>query len=408
MSKNYPENWSLVKLEEITARIQNGLYKPPEFYGIGQPFIRMYNLEYGSWLLNFRKLALVEVDNDEQENFALKYGDIVINRVNSVELLGKTAWIGSQAVGYLFENMLVRLSLSDEVDHLFVAQQLNSFNLQGQILSAAKRAGGQASINSQDILQLQIPLPPLPEQRAIAAILSTWDEAITLTERLIAALRQRKQALMQMLLTGAVRFREFEGEEWETVEIGAVARFTDRSEPVDPEKEYRLVGVRWYVEGVHIHEIRQGSEIITQTLNRVQKGDILYNKMWVSKAAFGIARDEHDGAYGTSEYPTFTVDPMRLVVDFMGYLFHDPEFQYVAKSLCRGTTGRVRLHPNDFQKIGIQLPNVEEQTKITDTLLICDKEIDASVAYLESLKQLKRGLMQQLLTGAIRVPVDEA
>ena len=69
---------------------------------------------------------------------------------------------------------------------------------------------------------VQVSLPPLAEQRKIAAILSTWDEAITLTGQLIAALQRRKQALMQLLLTGAVRFPEFEDTEWEEAELGEV------------------------------------------------------------------------------------------------------------------------------------------------------------------------------------------
>jgi type I restriction enzyme S subunit len=84
-------------------------------------------------------------------------------------------------------------------------------------------AGRNRVLNKSDFLKLQILLPPLPEQRRIAEILGTWDQAITLTEQLIAAKQRRKKALMQQLLTGRQRFREFEGEEWHEVKLKDVA-----------------------------------------------------------------------------------------------------------------------------------------------------------------------------------------
>ena len=256
------------------------------------------------------------------------------------------------------------------------------------------------------IYNTAIPLPPLPEQRAIAAILSTWDEAIQLTERLIAALQERKRGLMQRLLTGEVRFAEFEGEEWREVELAEVVVPVTRQEPVAPEKEYRLIGVRLYVAGAHIHEILPGYAIETTHLSRVHENDILYNKMWATKAAFAVARAEHHGAYGTAEYPQFTAQEDMLNVDFLGFLFHDARFQYDAARLCRGTTGRARLNPSDFLRIKIRLPGLREQTEIADVLQTCEQEISAFARKLEALKTQKKGLMQRLLTGEIRVQVD--
>ena len=83
---------------------------------------------------------------------------------------------------------------------------------------ATGTSGSMKNISQEAFLSIAIAIPPLAEQRKIAAILSTWDEAITLTHQLIAALQRRKQALMQLLLTGAVRFPEFDGE-WEKSEI---------------------------------------------------------------------------------------------------------------------------------------------------------------------------------------------
>lgn len=281
----------------------------------------------------------------------------------------------------------------------YFLQQEDLFQL---IDGLSQRSSGQTGIEMDALNDYPFPLPPLEEQRKIAEILTTWDEAIALTEALIAALGRRKQALMQVLLTGEVRFQEFEGE-WEEAELGEIVTLISRSEAVEPDKEYKLIGVRWYLAGAHIHEIRFGSDIVTSNLSRIQKDDILYNKMWVTKAAFGVAKEEHDGAYGTSEYPQFIARPNILDVHYLEYAFHDFNFQHNATSLCRGTTGRARLNPSDFLRIKLNLPALDEQIHISDLLQLLDEEIDICSKWLEQLRTQKRGLMQQLLTGAVRV-----
>ena len=84
---------------------------------------------------------------------------------------------------------------------------------------ATGSSGSMKNISQRSFLSISIPLPPLPEQRKIAEILGTWDEAIATVERLIAALEQRKQGLMQRLLTGEVRFGEFAESEWREVAL---------------------------------------------------------------------------------------------------------------------------------------------------------------------------------------------
>ena len=128
--------------------------------------------------------------------------------------------------------------------------------------------------------------------------------------------------------------------------------------------------------------------------------------MWVSKAAFAVAKQEHHGAYGSGEYPQFVAND-GLEVHFMEYAFHDPRFLHDAKALCRGTTGRIRLHPDDFLRLRMRLPGKAEQSKIAEVLQIADQEIEAMKQYLDGLRSQKKGLMQCLLTGQVRVQLDE-
>lgn len=177
---NSPEaqEWPRRRLGEVALLVQNGIYKSAENYGHGHPFLRMYNIPNDSWCLNLKTMAQVKLQDGERETFGLGLGDLLISRVNSFELVGKCAWVGPEAEGYVFENMLIRVRLSNSVDSLFVAQQMSNGAVRKQIENVAKRAIGQASINSVDLKGIQVVLPPLPQQQRIAAALSEQMEAV--------------------------------------------------------------------------------------------------------------------------------------------------------------------------------------------------------------------------------------
>lgn len=265
--------------------------------------------------------------------------------------------------------------------------------------------GGRGGLNISLIQSISLLLPPLPEQRKIAEILGTWDEAIRLTADLIAAKQQRKKGLMQRLLTGAVRFPQFKASNWKTENVGDLVTPISRNEKIDKDKTYRLIGVRWYLAGAHIHSEIRGNMIEATSLSRIEAGDILYNKMWVTKSAFAVAKQEHIGCYGTSEYPQFQAKKQFLLPEFIEYAFNNPKFLHDATTLCRGTTGRARLNPTDFLKLELLLPPVAEQREIASFLQACDHEIDLLQQKHAALQQQKKGLMQRLLTGQVRVKV---
>jgi len=266
--------------------------------------------------------------------------------------------------------------------------------------------------------RLRILCPPRQEQDQIVAILLQYSKAIALAERRIEAARQRKKGLMQRLLTGRVRFPEFVRSEdrqetkfgnlpidWKVVPLQRLVKPTSRLEAIQPGGEIRLIGVKWYVAGAHIHSVLLGQDIKTASLSRVEENDIIYNKMWTTKAAFAVAKPEHSGAYGTTEYPQFRAKENMLLVGFLEYIFHLARFQYEATALCRGTTGRARLNPRDFLKLEIPLPSLEEQRRITTVVQTFDREIKLLTQKRNALQRQKKGLMQRLLTGRVRVNV---
>lgn len=200
--------WPKRTLGEIALSIQNGIYKSAEFYGHGHPFLRMYNIQNDSWRLNTDTIARVELNQHELEMFKVHTGDILVSRVNSFELVGKSAIVEPDVEGYAFENMLIRVRLQDEIDPMFVVQQMNSRRVREQIARVAKRAIGQASINSNDLRGIYLRLPDLAEQNRIAVNTDERDYAArhlcTALKAQLEAVNALPAALLRLAFTGGL------------------------------------------------------------------------------------------------------------------------------------------------------------------------------------------------------------
>jgi type I restriction enzyme, S subunit len=169
MSIPKTKNWPMVPLGELITDTRNGLYKPDTFYGSGVPILKMFNIGRldGTW--NLQNLDRVRLTSEEHALSRLNQGDLLVNRVNSRELVGKCAVVDEATDGFVFESKNLRL----RVDHNrivpeWVAYWLNGEGGRNQIEDKAKQAIGQATINRGDLDGISIPLPSLAEQRRLA------------------------------------------------------------------------------------------------------------------------------------------------------------------------------------------------------------------------------------------------
>jgi type I restriction enzyme S subunit len=240
----------------------------------------------------------------------------------------------------------------------------------------------------------------LPEQRAIAGVLSTADAAIHTTEKLIAQKELRKKWLMQQLLTGKRRLKGFEGE-WREMHLGDM--FTERNET----KFFDLPLLSIGQNGVY----PQDESVKKDTSNedkskykRICPGDIGYNtmRMWQGRSALS----ELEGIVS----PAYTVVTPKKNADsrFFSYFFKMPK---VTNLFWRNSQGLVDDTLNckfrDFSIVKVLLPQTkEEQTAIARVLQAADKEIALLKAKAEKLREQKKGLMQVLLTGKVRLTLD--
>lgn len=259
--------------------------------------------------------------------------------------------------------------------------------------------GGRGGLNLNIINSVQIPLPPLSEQRAIAKVLSAADAAIHATEKLIAQKELRKKWLMQQLLTGKKRLKGFEGE-WKEVPLGEM--FAERNETKYFDLHLLSIGQN----GVY----PQDESVKKDTSNedkskykRICPGDIGYNtmRMWQGRSALS-------GLEGIVS-PAYTVVTPKKNADslFFSYLFKMPK---MTNLFWRNSQGLVDDTLNckfkDFSIVKVMLPqSKEEQTAIAQVLQTADKEISLLKAKAEKFREQKKGLMQQLLTGRVRLKI---
>ena len=254
-----------------------------------------------------------------------------------------------------------------------------------------------------DFCRIPVGIPPLPEQRQIAAILSTWDRAIELTAKLIAAKQQRKAVLMQTLLTGQVRLPGFAGE-WQRMELG---KFATR---VGQQVQWKDGSVDLpCVELEHVEQ-RTGSLIgstmlskLTSLKNRFQKGQVLFGKLRPNLRKYLLA--PFDGACSTEIWVLDAIH-IHCVNPFLFYLVQGRDFR--SASLTTSGSKMPRAEWSIVSETDFHLPPLDEQKAIAAVLNNADTELALHRRKLDALRRQKKGLMQQLLTGKVRVAVTES
>ena len=201
-----PESWEVVRLGTLFAREpQNGLYKPKKDYGAGTQILRIDDFSNAGDIV-VMAINRVNLSVDEIRIYGLEAGDIVINRVNSLTHLGKTALVGSIGEAMVFESNMMRFSVNESmVRKEYVFKFLNSLLAKRQIIESAKRAVAQSSINQGDVKALRIPKPSLAEQLEIAGALEIIELKISTVVGKKVALQDLFRTLLHELMTAKIR-----------------------------------------------------------------------------------------------------------------------------------------------------------------------------------------------------------
>ena len=132
----------------------------------------------------------------------------------------------------------------------------------------------------------------------------------------------------------------------------------DRFENVDPEKEYRLLGMRSNIGGPFIREVKTGMELSASKLNQVRSGDFIYSRLFAWQGSFGAIPDEMDGCYVSNEFPIFRINQKKVTLDYLVYWFGLPSTQKIVEADCSGSTPGTRNRYKEEFFLNLRLPIV--------------------------------------------------
>ncbi|MDR6563792.1 MULTISPECIES: restriction endonuclease subunit S [unclassified Arcicella] len=404
-----PNDWKSAKINEI-ADIKGGFaFDSTKFKEFGKyQVIKMSNL-YENQLDLSRSQSFLDDLTEQEKEYVLTQGDIIITL---------TGTIGKRDYGYSYqieaeENLLLNQRVAKikvtKGDPTYVSYQIKTNRFLNQFFFSARGGtGNQANVGIQDLASMKVILPPLKEQKAIAQVLSTADSAINTTEKLIAQKELRKKWLMQQLLTGNKRLKGF-GEEWKEHSYEKILKVVKRNFDWDENELYNLISVRRRSGGIFYREALYGHQILVKTLRTANEGDFLFSKMQILHGASALVTKEFDGAKISGSYiAVVPKDKKQLNMEFFQWYSQTPYFYHQTYISSYGVhIEKMTFDFDTFLQLEMKLPSIQEQTAIAQVLQAADKEISLLKAKADKLREQKKGLMQQLLTGKIRLNVNE-
>lgn len=260
-------------------------------------------------------------------------------------------------------------------------------------------------MNKANCESIPVLLPPLAEQFKIAQILLTWDNAISVTEKLLTNSQQQKKALMQQLLTGKKRLLDENGVrfsgEWCTCTLSEVAHIIMGSSPKSEAYNDNGLGLPLIQGNADIKCRVSCPRVYTSDITKeCTPGDILLS---VRAPVGTVALSQHKACIGRGISAIKSKKKMSQSFLYQWFLWFEPKWCY----LSQGSTFE-SINSDDIKTLKLSVPNFEEQQKIAAVLSAADAEISTLEKKLACLRDEKKALMQQLLTGKRRVKVDEA
>jgi type I restriction enzyme S subunit len=341
-----------------------------------------------------RHISLAEFERI-YSHFSIDAGDIVM--ASSGNSYSKTAVVRDQDLPLVMNTSVIRFKPSKGCDYHFLWIFLNSLIFKYQI-DFMITGGAQPNFGPFHLKRINVPVPLLPEQRAISTVLSDVDALINSLDKLIAKKRDIKQGAMQKLLTGQKRLPGFSGE-WEVRLLGEVA--FPRKDRIDPRK----AGIQEFC--IELEHIEQGSGRLLgscstdegSSLKSVfQCGDVLFGKLRAYLRKYWLA--DRSGVCST-EIWALVANRNFISPEFLFQVVTVDPFIEVA-STAYGT----HMPRSDWSVVKnyeVALPKPDEQTAIATVLTDMDAEIAALEQKRDKTRLLKQGMMQELLTGKTRL-----
>lgn len=388
-----PEGWEEVKLGDI-SNFYLGLTYTPKYVEEGIPFLSVKDINKG--YLSFEKTKYISEKefHESTSNAKPKKGDIIFGRVGT---LGNPIVVDFDQPFCIFVS-LGFMRVKENIYNYFLKHWVSSDYFMKQVDN--KVAGSaQKNLNVGWLKKFTLPLPPLEEQKKIAEILSTVDQRIAFVDNQIEEGEALKKGLMQKLLTEGIGHTEFKDSElgripveWEITTINSSCKnFDGKRVPIKSEDrkemkgEYPYYGAQGIIDYVNNY-IFEGLYLLVAEDGENVRGQ-KYNIAFVVEGKFWV----NNHAHILQPNPELNINFIANILNYIDIT------KYVTG------TGQPKLNKAQLQSIKIPLPPLKEQKQIAEILSITDKKLENLKTKKEALEELKKGLMQKLLTGEVRV-----
>jgi len=370
-------------------------------------------------LNDFSETPSITLNGKVNPDDLLKNDDLLFVRSNGNKaLIGRCVLVSGITEPVSFSGFTIRGRVkSDEIDHSFASKLVRSPLFKEHL----HRMGGGSSINnlSQDTLsEFCFSLPPLPEQRKIAEILRTWDEAIEKLKAVQAAKLRRHRALTHSLVFGTRQLDCFRTTDevvahrwftlpanWGVKPIGKLAR--EISERNGDTEQHEVLSCSKYDGFVRSLEYFK-KQVFSADLSgykKIWRGDFGFPSNHVEEGSIGL-QNLTDVGVVSPIYTVFRFAPEKVDADYAFAVLKTGLYRHIFEvSTSASVDRRGSLRWSEFSKLPFPLPSLEEQRAIAEVLRTAQTDLDALNTEIEALTRQKRGLMQKLLTGEWRVKV---
>ncbi|TPG26129.1 restriction endonuclease subunit S [Mycolicibacterium hodleri] len=403
----FTEDWQVFALGDL-LKFSNGINADKSAYGSGIPFANVLEVITHQSLTPADIPGRITVTPKLLARYEVQRNDMLFNRTSETqdEVGLASVYLGNEPIvfgGFVFRGQ----PLSDELDPSYAKYALRSHAVRSQIM-ARGQGGIRANIGQRDLKSVTVTLPLLVEQGAISNALDDVSELISQMERLIAKKQAIKQGLMQQLLTGRKRLPGF-ADEWRQSTVG---------EEFDAQLGKRLdaaVSRGVLKTCINNRAVRWGRVLLNEAVEapltdadipvlRLVSGDVLMCEGGeVGRSA--VWRGELQEAYFLN-----TLHRLRSKGDFNPYLlvaFFERWARTQELSAVVGKATLAHLTKENLLRVPVPVPGRDEQERIAAILIDADDELDALGSRLTKARDIKAGMMQQLLTGRTRLPVAE-
>lgn len=400
--------WEKVKLGDLYT-VHNGLSKGKKFFGTGFPFLS-FSIVFNKWFIPEQLYDLVEVDEKERDSYSIKKGDVFITRTSeTMEELGMSTVALKDYPNATYNGFTKRLRpITELLEPRFIGYYLRTPEFRGKFMAFSAMTT-RASLTNDDLLSLEVPVPPLPVQQRIASILSAYDYLIENNQKQIklleeAAQRLYKEWFVDLRFPGHENVKIVDGvpEGWESCKLRDVAEINGRN--IDENYPYDKINY------IDIGSVRNGRILEKANYNLeeapgrakriVQDGDVIWGMVRPNLRAYAMVLNPETNDVFSTGFAVLTSKKVPFsflycnvtTEEFVGYLVN-----------CTNGAAYPAVKPIHFEEYNVSIPQNNLLNKFHNITEPCFRKIYYLSKQISSLREARDRLLPKLMSGEIEV-----